>query len=427
MPHFFISYRRNDSGGHANGLYLALCNKFGKGNVFFDTNTIQSGEKFPEKIREALNQCDILLVVISNDWLNCLNNRLNDPNDYVRLEVETGLKTNKRVIPLLFDGAMKPKCEALPKSLADLDKYTYIEIRNNNWNGDIENFITTLQNNSKELHDSDPNVKRPLNRLLSASLLALVTGIVFYLILGIKNFSWEAWLYKTTGFSDYVNGPDMRVIPKGEFRVGAKVGDNDSGHTIRFERDFAIGKYEITFDQYEEYLQDINKNSKNLISSPFDEHYGKKKNPVINVTWEDAVAYTVWLSKKTNKHYRLPSETEWEYVARAGEIVYWWDNYSYQKQEEDIPKPVGERTYDKNDFGLYDTAGNVSEWVKDVWKRDSISYPHNGTPVKGNYSDPHVIRGGAYDGEGKDGNVLYRAGASYRGGTIGFRVARDLY
>src|SRR5437016_3464052 len=114
----------------------------------------------------------------------------------------------------------------------------------------------------------------------------------------------------------------MVVIPAGLFQMGDDKDDHAKPvHTVRIPKPFAIGRFEVTFDQYEQFAAATSG------SLPRDLGMGIGRRPVIMISWHDAVEYTQWLSKQTGKRYRLPSEAEWEYAARAGkETAYWWGN-----------------------------------------------------------------------------------------------------
>ena len=119
------------------------------------------------------------------------------------------------------------------------------------------------------------------------------------------------------------NGPEMVVIPAGRFRMGDTRGlgtsDEQPVHDVHIKRLFGMSRYEITFDQYDEFAKTASR------ELPDDEGFGRGRRPVIRVSWNDAVDYAEWLSQQTGKHYRLPTEAEWEYAARAGtETAYWW-------------------------------------------------------------------------------------------------------
>jgi formylglycine-generating enzyme required for sulfatase activity len=169
-------------------------------------------------------------------------------------------------------------------------------------------------------------------------------------------------------------GPEMVVIPPGKFRMGdiqGKYGKDELPvHQVNFQKAFAASKYEITFAEYDEFAKATGRKLAE------DEGWGRGRQPVIYVSWDDAVAYAKWLSEQTGKRYRLPTEAEWEYGARAGaETSYWWGNEVKQglancrgcgsRWDGKQPAPVG--SFKPNPFGLYDTAGNVAERVQDCW------------------------------------------------------------
>ncbi len=123
-------------------------------------------------------------------------------------------------------------------------------------------------------------------------------------------------------------GPEMVSIPRGEFRMGDIQGSGDADerpvHSVRIPRPFAMGRCEVTFDKYNVFARATGR------EQPADEGWGRGRRPVINVSWEDARAYAQWLSERTGKRYRLPTEAEWEYAARAGTsyLRFWGDDPS---------------------------------------------------------------------------------------------------
>jgi formylglycine-generating enzyme required for sulfatase activity len=176
---------------------------------------------------------------------------------------------------------------------------------------------------------------------------------------------------------------------------------------------------------------------------PDDKGYRRGRRPVVDVSWEDAIAYAEWLSEQTGKRYRLPTEAEWEYAARAGtETVYWWGNdiqedgkawancnrcgtHEWSKR----PAPVG--SFQPNAFGVHDTAGNVWEWVQDCWHRSYEGAPGDGSAWEASTGvdcTNRVFRGGSWFGDPRE---LRSAGrAKNRPGTralvLGFRLAHDV-
>ena len=205
---------------------------------------------------------------------------------------------------------------------------------------------------------------------------------------------------------------------------------------------FAVGKYEVTFAEWDACVS-----AGGCTHQSDDEGWGRDTRPVINVSWDDAQEYVYWLSRETGKSYRLLSEAEWEYVARAGTTTkYWWgdelshDHANYGsdgahgggmaagKDRWVKTSPVG--SFPPNPFGLFDTAGNIAEWVADCWHENYEGAPSDGSPwVSGDCSE-RVSRGGDWGSYMDYRDPSYRIGFvprmrdSFYGG--GIRVARTL-
>jgi hypothetical protein len=132
MPGVFISYRREDSAGYSGRIYDHFRDRFGEKNVFIDVDTIQPGEDFVQVIEEKVGACDALVAVIGKQWVSVLDEvgkrRLDDPHDFVRLEITAALARNVRVIPVLVGGAHMPRLEELPEALAGLLRRNAIEL-----------------------------------------------------------------------------------------------------------------------------------------------------------------------------------------------------------------------------------------------------------------------------------------------------------
>lgn len=204
------------------------------------------------------------------------------------------------------------------------------------------------------------------------------------------------------------DGPEMVMIPAGRFRMGDIQGKNGKDaqpvHEVHIRRPFGMSRYEITFDQYDEFAKATRR------GLPEDEGFGRGRQPVIRVSWNDAVGYVAWLFQQTGKHYRLPTEAEWEYAARAGtETAYWWGNEMIQglancigcgtRWDSKQTAPVG--SFKPNPFGLYDTAGNVSEWVQDCWHENYQGAPSDGSAWEmehGGNCEGRARRGGSFRG-----------------------------
>ncbi len=223
----------------------------------------------------------------------------------------------------------------------------------------------------------------------------------------------------------------MVVIPAGSFQMGSNNGraNEKPPHRVTISRAFALGKYEVTFDEYDRFCKATGR------TKPKDEGWGRGKRPVINVSWEDASAYAKWLSQQTGKQYRLPTEAEWEYATRAGTTTdYWWGNAIGSNRancngcgsrwDSKSTAPVG--SFSPNPFGLYDTAGNVWEWVLD-WIKE---YPGGAVtdPVVRQGGSDRVERGGSWHDRPRDLRSAIRGYDSpgLSDNDLGFRLARTL-
>jgi formylglycine-generating enzyme required for sulfatase activity len=198
--------------------------------------------------------------------------------------------------------------------------------------------------------------------------------------------------------------PQMVTIPAGRFKMGdIQRGGNKDEKPVHWVsiKSFAMSRYEITFNEYYAFAEATGRNK------PNDNNWGRNHHPVINVSWHDAIAYAQWLSQQTGQNYRLPTEAEWEYAARAGTNTKYglhndnkigknrancdgcgsrWDN----KQT----APVG--SFQPNQFGLYDMIGNVWEWVADKYHKNYNRAPEDGS-VWENGEEYRVLRGGSWN------------------------------
>lgn len=145
----FINYRKEDSPWNSVALYQELIKHFPKGNIFKDFNTLRPGEDFVESIEKALASCDVLLVLISENWLTIQdakgNKRINNTDDFVRLEIATALKRNICVIPVLFDNATLPHEDELPDELKKLTRRQSIEIDKTRFEADTERLVEAIK------------------------------------------------------------------------------------------------------------------------------------------------------------------------------------------------------------------------------------------------------------------------------------------
>ena len=232
-------------------------------------------------------------------------------------------------------------------------------------------------------------------------------------------------------FRDCQGCVEMLVLPAGTFDMGSTTEYENPPHRVTIAKPFAIGKNEVTFDQWDACVADGGCKHR-----PDDREWGRGDRPVINVSWLDAKAFVAWLSQKTGQTYRLPSEAEWEYAARGGtNSPYWWgrDVGSRQANCRECNTGSSQQTsaigsYKANPFGLNDTAGNAAEWVEDCWNDNYRGAPQNGSPWLTGQCRLRVLRGGAFDSAAKylRSTARFRYDSDVRYSANGFRVVREL-
>ena len=238
--------------------------------------------------------------------------------------------------------------------------------------------------------------------------------------------------------------PDMVIVPAGSFTMGSPADelgrDSDEGpqHRVTISQPFAVGKDEVTRGQFKAFVDATEYDAGDDWLDPVFEQ--TDAHPVVYVSWNDAKAYVNWLSARTGQNYRLLSEAEWEYVARAGTTTayhfgntisrnqanYWYDGRSLPEYAGTVA--VG--SYHANAFGLHDVHGSVWEWVEDCWHNDYTGAPTNGSAWVSDceYVDVRVLRGGSWRSSTRNLRSAYRLGlgAWGRDSNFGFRIARTL-
>ena len=239
-------------------------------------------------------------------------------------------------------------------------------------------------------------------------------------------------------FRDCPECPEMVVIPPGEFVMGSpdsergRYSDEGPPHTVQIERTFALGKYEVTFAEWDACVADGGCNG----YRPHDFGLGQGERPVIYVSWDDADAYLGWLAGKTGKSYRFPNESEWEYAARAGTTTsFHWGDEAGRRNANcgncimdgfSGTAPVG--SFAANAFGVHDMLGNVSEWTEDCWNGSYEGAPADGSAWRSGDCRARVRRGGSWSDKPRllRAALRTRDASEYRLQSIGFRVAMTL-
>ncbi len=272
-------------------------------------------------------------------------------------------------------------------------------------------------------------------------------------------------LWPGSTFKDCGVCPEMIVIPAGSIRIGATFAEGGDDewpiHNVVISRPLAIGKYEVTKFEFSVFAEASAYSTENSCRYLAKVGWGEgvswiypgfrqtDRDPVVCVNWEDAKAYVAWLSQKTGKTYRLPSEAEWEYAARAGGADrYFFGNSvsmlckygngvdassSFKWQNKKCKDGYGARTapvgsFLPNKFGLYDTIGNVWEWLEDCWNDNYVGAPADGTSWNTGDCSIRGTRGGSWLNDPRflrsaHRNSLYY---KYRKYNTGFRVVREI-
>ena len=423
MKKVFISYRRADTEYAADRIKGALEN-VGGFEVIVDKDSLRLGDRYRQALQDWISQCEVLLALIGPHWLNVQDGkrRIDDPDDFVRMEIREALKLNK-VIPVTVSGAQLPQKSELPDDLKALPGVEAQTI-------EIKTFST--------------DVKR------------LIGGINMF---GVRPPEPGQWPIV----------PETVFIPKGRFLMGSpseevrRGQDEGPQRPIIFPGPFAIGRYPVTRGQFAAFA--AAKNYKIKVGAKiWDgnrwEHSSKASwmnpgfeqddtHPVVCVNSEDIEAYIKWLNEEAapGQNFRLPTEAEWEYACRAGtETPFWWGaaitpvqaNYRgtsvYQGggvKGEYRQKTVPVHTFLPNPWGLYQMHGNVWERCEDVWNENCYQEKGSDTSARATTKgdiERRVLRGGSWQSSPDQLRSANRTSASRkdRYSERGFRIARTL-
>lgn len=393
----FISYRREDSAGYAGRIYDRLVTEFGFEQVFFDIDTIPPGDDFVEVLSEKVQSCDVLLAVIGKSWLTVTDPagraRIQNPEDFVAIEIGTALRRRVRVIPVLVGGGRMPVSSELPQELVALARRQAHELPDKGFIGAFERLF--------------PVLRKPLSVAAAAGRGGLAETAP------LRNPAPEAGTKKVNPN----DGLTYIWIPPGSFMMGCSPGDDECtprekpSHRVEISKGFWIGETPVTQAAYQQVMG----------SNP--SHFKGPQRPVESVRWDDAAAYCRAVGM------RLPTEAEWEYAARAGSTVARYGQRNdiswYDKNAQGQTHEVKEKR--SNAWGLYDTLGNVREWVADwldeaAYRRGGVGDPQG--PTDGKY---RVVRGGSWSNGSRSARASGRGAyvPTSRYNYIGFRCTGD--
>ncbi len=245
-------------------------------------------------------------------------------------------------------------------------------------------------------------------------------------------------------FRDCPQCPELVVLPAGAFKMGSPASEAERyieegpRHWVTIAKPLVVGKYEVTFAEWDACWR-----AGDCAHNPDDRGGGRDNHPVINVSWRDVQQYLAWLSRKTDKPYRLLSESEWEYAARAGttgpfhfgdtistDQANYNGNHIYGSGRKGIyrERTVAVGSFPANNFGLHDMHGNVGEWVEDCWHGSYSAAPSDGSAWTRSGDCERTLRGGSWEDVPKHlrSAIRFPDPAEGRSRKVGFRVARAL-
>ena len=434
---FFISYRREDAPTAAHVICDRLVARFGAEHVFFDVDSIPLGCDFHRFLTEQVHACQVLVSVIGRRWLDIADEqgrrRLDQDEDFVRIEIQTALERNIPVVPVLVEGASMPRANQLPDDLRPLARRNAAEVRPGAmFHQQLESLVQKLEQTLESLSVSPALVRAAPVRPSSPAAAPASTPV-----------SAPASAPAADQVTTNRLGMQLAAIPAGRFQMGSP--DNEPGrrdnegpqHEVELTRGFYLGVYPVTQDEYQQ-----------VVGSNPSRFTGDGRRPVEQVTWFDTVAFCNRLSEREQlapfyaidgeqvriaggNGYRLPTEAEWEYACRAGTTTRWWfgDDESrlsefawYGANSGGTTHPVGEKP--ANAWGLHDLHGNVWEWCGDWFGAYSSGRVIDPTgPQSG---EGRVLRGGSWDYVPRYCRGAFRISGRPvdRDEFLGFRAAR---
>jgi formylglycine-generating enzyme required for sulfatase activity len=475
MPKIFISYRRDDSAGMAGRVYDRLEARFGRDNIFMDIDAIPLGVDFREHLHREVGECDVVLAVIGRNWFGRTAEgvrRLDDPKDFVRIEIEAALARGIPVIPVLIDKVTMPAESELPASVASLAYRNAILVDpGRDFHGQVDRLIRGIDRLFEQGAAPAPKPAAPRPAAVEPAPVPDEPAKRITNRIGMK----------------------LVLIPSGTFLMGSPRSDQDASnfhicltfqeepqHRVQITRPFYLGATAVTVGQFRKVVEATglrteaetdgkgsygwNQTTKKWEQNPkytwrnpgfaqTDEH------PVVNVSWNDAIAFCNKLSELEGlkpcyqsaggaqpggEGYRLPTEAEWEYACRAGSITrytfgddagslgeYAWDDAGslgeyawFDGNSGGMTHPVGQKR--ANAFGLHDMHGNVWEWCWDWYAADYYRESPGADPLGPSQAAFRVLRGGSWYNvpQGSRSALRNRGTPGLRNSNAGFRVAR---
>lgn len=460
MTKVFISYARSDQ---EFALRLAKALEADGFDIWIDQLHIETGRHWDTEIQTALELCPAFLLILSPASVASRN---------VQDEVSFALELEKDIVPVLYQPCNIPfrvrrhqyvdftvgEEQGLAKFLESLKRLKAPKQPMVRAVGNVKTWPTATVNQGDLRRQEEAQYRAEGRIKIDAK---IVHGAS------------DGWFKPGAGqaewFQDMVGGPEMVVVPNGSFMMGSpedepqreswQTGTESPQHTVTHPKPFAVGRHAITRGQFVAFVNETGHKTEGgaLVWTGSEWKHDPKaswrapgfqqddSHPVVCVNLDDAKAFTTWLAKRTGKTYRLLTEAEWEYAARAGTMTpFWWGasitpsqaNYNgngvYEgggAKGEWRKKTVPVASFEANPWGLFNVHGNCWEWCEDVWHDSYIGAPTDGSAwLQGGEQGRRVVRGGSWGSDPQD----LRSANRGRNDTVdrdyglGFRLGRTL-
>jgi formylglycine-generating enzyme required for sulfatase activity len=476
----FINYRRGLNRKDAQHLFTQLLLHFPRHRLFIDEKGLDAAPDWLHELERQVADSVIMLALIGPGWADARGERgerrLDNREDFVRFEIGEAIRREIPLIPVRIDNAPMPSAAELPQDLWLMTRPQASLLRTESFAADAENVAKRIKATLAERNGTPwlagaavavalaagiaagPSLQTWLGIIepdaeLRAALAKAQTGreaaeariedLKAQLKSLEKQLAVPAAFVQSPGqkFKECVDCPEMVVVPAGSFEMGTPPRDKEGfdderpHHLARIAKPFAAGRFAVTFDEWKACADDGGCKSH---PSPSDSGWGKGNRPVIDVSWNDAQDYVTWLNGKVRgQPYRLLTEAEWEYAARAGSRTryFWGDSIGTNRAncsgcgsqwDGKQTAPVG--SFAANAFGLHDMHGNVMQWTQDCWNGNYHSAPPDGSAWVTGDCASRVVRGGSWniDPWFLRAARRLRGSTELRGNDLGFRVARTL-
>lgn len=470
MPgRIFVNYRRDDERAMAARIRDRLAQAFGNANVFMDVDNLIAGQRFDRELEKALVETDVFLTVLGPKWMSIFQSRLESgERDYVREEIAGALKRGIVVIPVVVEGCVLPRGSELPDDVRELVLHQKHGVTHEQFGRDVDALIEAIKF-VRKVKQREQVSFGSWNRWLAAFVSIVVLASV--VAAGWHNELLLSFLRSQSDPSsskDCTHCPEMVVLPAGRFTMGSPANEigretwekgTESPLTdVAFAKPFAISRYPVTRGEFAEFIDATGykmgegctgmkdgtewrlHRELSWRSPGFEQD---NRHPVVCISWTDATAYVQWLKTITGRSYRIPSEAEREYAARAGtRTAFWWgasikpDQANYSREisyngsttTSRLGRTVAVDTFKPNPWGLYQVHGNVHELTQDCWHANHVGADPNGGPRATTDCAFRTLRSGGWNNH----PILLRSAArgkvaqEMRQENMGFRVARDM-